>query len=200
MSLDIVIAGVGGQGTVLASRVIAQAALNAGLPVRTSETIGMAQREGTVTSNVRIGDQGVEFFKGAIIPEKEADVLIGFELAETVRSFNKLTPDGRIFANTEAIIPVSVTSGRSSYDIEGLKDFLMKRAVKPVLFNATALAVQAGNFKATNTVLLGAFSTLENLPFTSDELLQALVEVIPKKLEEVNRKAFELGRKAVEVL
>lgn len=196
MRLDIVIAGVGGQGTVLASRVIAQAALNAGLPVRTSETIGMAQREGTVTSNVRIGDH----LNGAIIPDAGADVLIGFELAETARSLHKLKPGGMIYVNTNAIIPVSVISGRSTYDIEGLTQYLNNVAEKIVMLDATKLAVQAGNYKATNTVLLGAFSNLSGLPFKSEELLQALIDSIPAKLHEVNKKAFDLGRKAVEVL
>lgn len=195
MRQDIVIAGVGGQGTVLASRIIARAAMDAGLPVRTSETIGMAQREGVVTSHVRFGIP----LDGAVIPDQSADILLGFELAETVRWMHKLKPGGRVVANCAAIIPVSVAAGRSVYDIAALAEHLRNRAPGAVLFDASALAAQAGTQKATNIVLLGALSTLAGLPFSAEELLRSALEVIPTKVHEVNRRAFELGRKAMEV-
>lgn len=195
MRLDIVIAGVGGQGTVLASRVLAQAALDAGLPVRTSETIGMAQREGTVTSHVRIGEKG-EALYGALIPDKGADIMLGFELAETVRWLYKLKDGGRVFANCARIVPVSVAAGRSVYATEELNSYLHQQAGQLMLFDAGELAVTAGNFRATNTVMLGALSTVEELPFSHQQLLAAVLAMIPAKLRDVNEAAFALGRKA----
>lgn len=196
MSMDIVIAGVGGQGTVLASRIIAQAAMEAGLPVFTSEIIGMAQREGVVTSHVRFGAP----LYGALIPDYGADILLGFELAETVRWLHKLKPGGRVVANSAAIVPVSVAAGRSEYNLPALTGYLRQKAPESVIFDATALAGEAGTNKATNIVLLGAMSTFPGLPFTAEALLGSALEVIPAKAHEVNRRAFELGRKAMEVL
>lgn len=190
MRLDIVIAGVGGQGTVLASRIIAQAAMMAGHQVRTSETIGMAQREGTVTSHVRIGDS----LHGALIPDHGADIMLGFELAETVRWLHKLKPTGTAYVNNDKIIPVSVASGRSTYDVEALERYLTVNVQNLITFDATGLAVQAGTFRATNTVLLGALSNNPALPFTPEQLLDAAMSVIPAKVRDVNKKAFELGR------
>lgn len=196
MRMDIVIAGVGGQGTVLASRVIAQAALDAGLAVRTSETIGMAQREGTVTSHVRIGEP----LYGALIPDGSADVLLSFEMAETVRWLHKLKPGGTVLANSARIIPVSVASGRSTYEVDIIMEYLRSTTDSLTMLDATELAIKAGNYRATNTVLLGAMSTLPCLPFKSECLLSALLETIPAKLRDINSRAFELGRQAVEVL
>lgn len=195
MRTDIVIAGVGGQGTVLASRVIAMAAMEAGLPVRTSETLGMAQREGTVTSHVRLGEP----LHGALIPDGGADIMLGFELAETVRWLHKLKPGGTLLANRSKIIPVSVASGRSVYDEEALLKYLPDKVDNLVLFDATQLATQAGSYKATNTVLLGALSALPAIPMTGDQLLNAVLSMIPAKLRDINIQAFELGRKATEV-
>ncbi len=195
MRMDIVIAGVGGQGTVLASRVIAQAALDAGLAVRTSETIGMAQREGTVTSHVRIGEP----LYGALIPDGSADVLLGFEMAETARWLHKLKPGGTVLANSARIIPVSVASGRSKYEADTIMEYLRSTTDSLTMLDATELAIKAGNYRATNTVLLGAMSTLPCLPFKSKGLLSALLETIPAKLRDINSRAFELGRQAVEV-
>lgn len=195
MRMDVVIAGVGGQGTVLASRVIAMAAMEAGLPVRTSETLGMAQREGTVTSHVRVGEP----LHGALIPDGGADIMLGFELAETVRWLHKLKPGGTLLANRAKIVPVSVTSGRSVYDEEALLNYLQDKVENLVLFDATQLASQAGSYRATNTVLLGALSALTGVPVTSEQLLKAILAMIPAKLRDINTQAFELGMKAVEV-
>ncbi|HWI54295.1 MAG TPA: indolepyruvate oxidoreductase subunit beta [Desulfobacteria bacterium] len=195
MRLDIVIAGVGGQGTVLASRVIAQTAMKAGCNVRTSETIGMAQREGTVTSHVRIGDP----LYGGIIPDHGADVLLGFELAESVRWLYKLKSEGRAYVNTARIVPVSVASGRSVYDTNALDKHLRNTVRELFIFDAQAIANEAGSFKTTNTVLLGALSTMTGLPFTAQQLLDEAMTLIPARVRDINQKAFELGRKAMEV-
>jgi len=196
MRLDIVIAGVGGQGTVLASRVLAQAAMEAGLPVRTSETIGMAQREGTVTSHVRIGEKGTPLY-GALIPDEGADILLGFELAETVRSLHKVKKGGRVFANSARIVPVSVTAGRSVYDEKALLKYLYANVKCPIMIDAAEIALSAGNFKAANTVMLGALSTVPELPFSHERLLTSIIGMLPEKLRDINRQAFKLGREAV---
>lgn len=196
MSLDLVIAGVGGQGTVMASRVLAMAALEAGLPVRTSETIGMAQREGTVTSHVRMGEP----LYGAIIPDGGADILLGFEPAETVRWLHKLKPGGRVLANSHKIVPVSVASGKSVYEEEALVQHLREKVKDLTIFDATGLATQAGSYKAANTVMLGALSTTDGLLFTQAQLLDAVLAMIPAKLRDINIRAFELGREAMEVM
>lgn len=195
MRLDVVIAGVGGQGTILASRAIAQAALDLGLPVRTSETLGMAQREGIVSSHIRIGEP----LFGAVIPDGGADVLLGFELAETVRWFQKLKPGGRLLANRDKIVPVSVYNGRSIYDSDALESFLLKNSDQPLIFDAFRLAEEAGNYRATNMVFLGAFSTLPDLPFSPESLLSAGLALIPGNLKDINSRAFELGRQAAGV-
>lgn len=195
MKLDIVISGVGGQGSVLASRAMALTAMENGLTVRTSEVIGMAQREGPVTSHVRMGDE----LYGSIIPDQEADFLLGLELAETVRSLNKLKPGGTIITSTSTIIPVSVQLGLSSYDKPAFINLLEERAKRVVFLDLDDLSNQAGHPKTGNVIILGAFSAVPELPFGPDQLLRTVLKLIPDKLKDINSRAFEIGRKAMEV-
>jgi len=190
MKLDVVITGVGGQGTILTSRVIAQMAMTKGFEVRTSETIGMAQREGSVVSHVRIG----KALTGALIPDGQADVLISLELAETVRGLTKLRPGGLVLANTAKIIPASVPLGLSQYQGEEIMDFINQAAADVRLFDATQVALEAGNYKTVNVVFLGVLSTIKEIPFSAEEYLQAMLEILPAKVQLVNIKAFNLGR------
>ncbi|MDI6812761.1 MAG: indolepyruvate oxidoreductase subunit beta [Desulfitobacteriaceae bacterium] len=191
MKLDIVIAGVGGQGSVLASRVIAQAAMAAGWEVRTTETIGMAQREGSVVSHVRIGSQ----LYGALVPDQQADILFGLELAETARALMKLKPGGVIIANQGKVVPASVSLGLSHYAEEPIRESLYQKTKRVMLVDADALAMEAGNSKTVNVVLLGVLSALAGLPFRRDDLLQVILESVPKKAVAMNQEAFERGRK-----
>ncbi len=195
MKLDIVITGVGGQGNVLASRILAQTAMEAGYPVRTSEAIGMAQREGVVMSQVRIGDEA----RGALIPNGAGDVLLGMELAETVRGLPMLKKDAVVIANSATIIPVTAALGMSEYQTDELISYLKNNTAHLHLFDATSLAVEAGTFKATNIVLLGALASLNILPFTGEQLLDNILSAVPPKFKEINKLAFELGYKALEV-
>lgn len=195
MKLDVIISGVGGQGNVLASRILAQTAMEAGYPVRTSEAIGMAQREGVVMSQVRMGDE----VYSPIIPDGEADVLLGMELAETVRVLPKLKIKCTIISNTNCIIPVSTTLGLGSYDKNGLVNYLKEQVNNLYFLNATDLAKQAGTHKAANVVLLGSLAALELLPFTTQQLLDTIIKVVPPKLKDINKRAFELGYQALEV-
>ncbi len=195
MKLDIVITGVGGQGAVLASRVIAQTAMAKGYQVRTSETIGMAQREGPVISHVRIGDD----LTGALIPDRGADILLSFELAETARGLSKLKPEGTIIANTAQIFPVSVPLGISSYQTETILAALQRPQGKTILLDASRAALEAGNAKTVNVVLLGVLAGMSGLPFTAEDLLASILKQVPEKVREVNRKAFEIGQRLAEV-
>lgn len=193
--LDIVISGVGGQGSVLASRALARAAMDNGLEVRTSEVIGMAQRGGPVTSHIRMGDR----LYGAIIPDHGAQYLLGLELAEAVRGLNKLKPGGTVIASTCAIVPVSVQLGLSNYNVEELKEHLKERAGQVTFLDVPDISRRAGHPKAGNVVILGALSTLPGLPFSPDQLLQSVLSHVPEKLKDINKHAFELGRLAMEV-
>lgn len=193
MSFNIIIAGVGGQGTVLASRMLAQAAVEQGMFARTAENIGMAQREGSVQSHVRLGQK--EF--GSLIPEAGADLMIAFEPAEAVRSLSLLKKDGIALVNTAPIEPVTVSLGRSTYDREKIMGYLNGKVENLRLLAASELAVAAGNFKTANVVMLGAAAGLSVLPFSAEALLSTLLGGLPERLREVNGKAFELGRRAV---
>ncbi|MDN5364410.1 MAG: indolepyruvate ferredoxin oxidoreductase, beta subunit [Eubacteriales bacterium] len=193
MSLDIVIAGVGGQGTVLASRIIASAAMRAGEKVFTSETIGMAQREGSVVSQVRIGEP----LYGPQIPDGKAEILLGLELAEAVRALPKLKPGGMVIVNSACLIPPSVARGESVYDREALQNYLREKTGICYLFDAFDLAREAGNVKSANVVMLGAFSCLPGLPFTAEQLLAAVLAAVPPQTGAVNEKAFALGRQVM---
>lgn len=195
MQLDIVITGVGGQGNVLMSRILAQGAMRAGYNIRTSETIGMAQREGMVMSQVRIGNR----LHGALIPDGGADVLLGLELAETVRGLRKLKKSGIVIANEACIYPVSTTLGISNYRVEQIKEYLQQQVSRLYLIKATELAERAGTPKAANIVLLGAMAKLGILPISHTALLQEALQMVPAKFKDVNKTAFELGYHGVEV-
>ena len=190
MSFDIVITGVGGQGTVLAARVLARAAMATGLPVRTSEIIGMAQREGVVMSQVRFGDP----LWGALIPNGKADLLLGFEPAEAVRGLPKLKANGTAVVNTAAVLPVTVSLGLSAYDPQACLGCLREKVPFLYLLDAFRLAVEAGHPRAINAVLLGAVAALNLLPFTADHLLHCLLAALPEKYREINRRAFAAGQ------
>ncbi len=188
MKLDIVIAGVGGQGTVLASRVLAQAALNAGLPACTSEMIGMAQREGSVQSHVRIGSE-----YGPVIDAGSADILIGFEPAEAQRSSRLLRPSGMLLTNIHPVNPVTVTLGSSNYPLETILAHLQALPAKVRLVDAFALAVAAGNYRTVNTVMLGMLASSGVLPFGEATVSEVLLTMLPERVRSVNERAFALG-------
>ena len=195
MNLDILISGVGGQGSVLASRALALAAMEQGLAVRTWEVIGMAQREGSVVSHVRIGEE----LYGAIIPDRRADFLLGLELAETARALNKLKPGGTVLASTTTIVPATVQLGLSTYDREAITDYIKKQAGKVFFLDLGVLSRRAGHPRTANVVILGALSTLPGLPFGPEQLLRAILRFVPEQFLDLNRRAFEIGRAAMEV-
>jgi len=188
MEKNCLLAGVGGQGTVLASKLIAQTTLNQGEFVRTSETIGMAQRGGCVVSHVRIGSKEMS----SAIPKQKADIIIGFELAETVRAMPFLKKEGVVVANTSVITPITaaLTGG---YDSEMMKNYLREEAMKVVFVDGKTLCDKVGSSKVLNVVMLGVCIKEGILPFTKEELIQTITTYLPEKFQKINIKALEAG-------
>ncbi len=189
---DILISGVGGQGTVLASRLIAAAAINQGSFARTAETIGMSQRGGCVVSHVRIDSEK----SGSIIPFGGADMVIAFELAEAARSIPRLSKKGCCIVNTQVIKPVSASLGNSHYDNDEIIKYIKDNSQEVYFVDGYSLAEKAGNVKAVNVVLLGAATAVGKMPFTREIMLNAIIENVPQKFRELNQKAFEMGYEA----
>ena len=187
MKYDILIAGVGGQGVVLASRMLALAAMKAGFRVSTAETIGMSQREGSVSSHIRIGDE----IQGSLIPAGQADLLIGLEPAETVRNLPFLKKAGKIIVNSHSIPPASKPPGSPEYDPAALLSFLEAHVPGMLCLDFTQLAEDAGTYRAANVAMLGAAAGTGLLPFSKEIILAVLETEIPEKHRAVNRAAFE---------
>lgn len=197
MRFDIVISGVGGQGQVLASRLLGAAAIASGFSARTGETIGMAQRGGSVISSVRIGD-GVF---SPTVPNGKADMIIGFEICEALRALSKLKSGGIIILNDVVVKPITVSLGLQEYDRNRMIEVLNKTAARFVLLDAGKLAEESGTIKSTNVVMLGAAVGCGILPFSYEEFRGTIKELIPSKYLESNLKAFEKGYlSAMEVL
>ncbi|SFM32948.1 indolepyruvate oxidoreductase subunit beta [Methanolobus profundi] len=191
MKFDILIAGVGGQGVVLASRLLATAAMDAGFHVATAETIGMAQREGSVTSHVRIGDDVC----GSLIPQGKADLLIGLEPAEAARNILFLSKDGNMVVNEHAIMPS--TQGSDEYDPEKILSFLKESCPQTITADFTGLARDAGTYKAANVAMIAASAGAGLLPFSDEYLWGVLEKMIPEKYREVNRRVFDRAIESV---
>ncbi len=188
---DLIISGVGGQGTILASDIIGKTAVISGYHVRAAETHGMAQRGGSVVNHVRIGCD-----YGSLISINGADFMIALEPSESVRYLKYLAPGSKIIINTEPVYPVSVLSGKSSYP--AISDILniLEKDHEVIAFNATKLAVEAGNQQAMNVVMVGALSRY--LPFDEKVLFESVKSIVPPKTLDVNKKAFMLGNKIME--
>ncbi len=189
----VVIAGVGGQGTLLATRLIAETAIKQGLNVRIGETYGMAQRGGPVMGHIQIG----EVYSPQIRPG-EADALLGFEIAEaTRRGVTYLKQGGLAIVNSKKMPPVEVISGIRKYPEEAKLITLLKKVTdKITVFDATRLAEKAGDPIATNIVMLGALAAADVLPFTEAEITATMKESIPARFLELNTRAFRLGAEA----
>jgi indolepyruvate ferredoxin oxidoreductase beta subunit len=190
----LVIAGVGGQGTLLASRLIAQSSIDAGLPVKIGETYGMAQRGGPVMGHIQIGE-------GAESPQirpGEADALLGFEIGEAVRrGVTYLKEGGLALVNTRKFPPVEVISGMMEYPPEeSLLSLLGEVTSEIVKFDASALAEEAGDAIATNMVMLGALVESGKLPFSEEVVLATLRSGIRAAYLETNMEAFRKGKEA----
>jgi len=192
-TIRVVIAGVGGQGTLLATRLIAETAIKQRLNVRIGETYGMAQRGGPVMGHIQIG----EAYSPQIRPG-EADALLGFEIAEaTRRGVTYLKQGGLAIVNSKKMPPVEVISGMRKYPEEEELIRLLKRVSSRVaVFDATKLAEKTGDPIATNMVMLGALAVAGVLPFGEEEITATMKESIPARFLELNTKAFRLGAEA----
>ncbi len=185
----ILFTGVGGQGTLLASRLLGEAVMEEGLPVRVSEVHGMAQRGGVVESTVILG--GLE---GPIISNGEADILVSFEPLETLRALPKCHEDSWIISNIIPIQTLTVRLGQAEYpDPDRWIDFIKQHFKNTVAFDAESLAKEAGITRAVNIVLLGALAGCGTVPASPERLKRAIKKRIKPEFVEANLKAFELG-------
>ena len=188
MSDSIVLCGVGGQGTILASKLLAAAAMAKGLPVKTAETIGMAQRGGSVFSHVRIGDGAVS----PLIGRGRADLIIAFEPAEAVRQIPYLREGGTVVVSTRPIIPVSATIGGPAYDLAAVMAYLREQVgEKLVVVDADAAAEALGSAKCLNVVLLGAAARTGVLALTTDDIRSAIAARLLVRFHELNFRALD---------
>lgn len=188
----IMVVAVGGQGNILAARVIGEAAVEAGIDVRMSEFHGMAQRGGVVESMVLLGD-GIS----SAISDGEADVLVGFEPSETIRAISKCNSSSWVITNTHPVPPFTVALGQAEYpDINATLDKIAQRVEKLIAFDATELALKAGSAMSMNMVLLGALVQTGKIPLQPDLFRKVIREKTKKAFVETNLKALELGMEA----
>ncbi len=188
---DILMTGVGGQGTILASDILGEAALLAGYDIKKTDTLGMAQRGGSVISHIRIGDH----VYAPLIAEGEVDILIAFEKLEGIRWCTYLKPGGIAIINNLAVPPLSVGLGTSSYpDDKTILSVLKKITDRILMFDGTGMAQKIGDIRALNTIMMGCISSF--LPIDDAIWKQAIAHHIPVKIRELNFKAFDKGREA----
>lgn len=187
---NILIVGVGGQGTLLASVLLGNLAMAKGYDVKLSEVHGMAQRGGSVVTHVKISEDTVS---SPLIEEGDADVIIAFEELEAYRWLPYLKKGGTIYVNTQQILPMPVILGQAEYP-DNVMDVLEEKAGTVKAFDALEIAESCGSVKAVNVVLLGAAS--KDLPFDEDAWIKVIEDNVKPKFVELNKKAFELGRQA----
>ncbi len=186
MNKSIMIVGVGGQGTLLASRILGSALLDCGFDVKVSEVHGMSQRGGSVVTYVRWGEK----VASPIIEKGEADIILAFEQLEAARWLEYLKPDGKIIVNTQQIDPMPVVMGAAEYP-EGVIDALRASGAAVQAIDALPLAVEVGTAKAVNVILIGAMA--KSMELDKEIWIKALKESVPPKFLELNLKAFEMG-------
>ena len=185
----LIIVAVGGQGNLLASKVLGEAALANDVPMHMSEIHGMAQRGGVVESAIVFGDA-----KSSIISDGEADLLVGFEPLETLRALNKCNRDTVVITNITPVPPFTVSIGMGEYpDVENIKAKLEASCAKLIPLDATALAEEAGNVLAVNMVLLGALIQTGILPIDAEKVQETIRTKTKPAFVDMNLKAFELG-------
>ena len=188
-TVSVMIVGVGGQGSLLASKLLGRLLLTRGYDIKVSEVHGMSQRGGSVVTYVRYGDK----VYSPVIDKGQADCIVSFELLEAARWTEYLKPNGKIIVNTQQINPMPVIIGAAEYP-EYLVEKMTAAGIDVDAFDALTLAEQAGSAKAVNIVLMGHLS--RNFDFTEDEWMQAIEQSVPAKFLELNQKAFALGRNA----
>jgi len=185
MTKNIMIVGVGGQGTLLASRILGNLVISEGYDVKVSEVHGMSQRGGSVVTYVKYGEK----VYSPIIDEGEADIILAFELLEAYRALPYLKKGGKIIVNTQKIDPMPVITGAAKYP-ENIEEKLLESA-ELVTADALKLAEEAGNIKAVNVVLIGVLAKSSEIAY--EKWIEAIKSTVPEKFLEINLKAFELG-------
>ena len=194
--LNIMLTGVGGQGTVLAAKVLAQAAQEKGWHVRTAETIGMAQRGGSVVSHVRMGNDGEEVFS-PLIAQGTADMVIAFEPAEAARVLPFLAPDGVVVTATSAVQPVTAALSNNPYQgagmIEDLRTAFENDSARLVVVDDVEVLGRVGNRRTLNTVLLAMAVSNERIPFTVDDLRAAIRVCVKPAFVDLNLQAIDVA-------
>ena len=184
---NIVIVGVGGQGTLLASKILGQLAMNSGYDVRVSEVHGMSQRGGSVITFVRISNDQPLY--SSIVEQHQADVVLAFENLEALRAIPYVKQGGTMVINTQEILPMPVINGLTTYPTDCLER--CREACKTIEINAVEIAHECGTYKASNVVLLGVLA--KTLPFSVDEWKKAIEQCVKPKFLEVNLNAFDRG-------
>ena len=193
MNRNCLLCGVGGQGVVLASRLIAYAAMEQGDFVRTTETIGMAQRGGSVVSHVRAGEE----VHSPLIPAGGADVILAFEPGEAVRCLPYLKEGGLVITNSRIVKPVTASLGGSSYNGDEMLDYLEKKAGRVIVVDGDEICRRAGSPKVLNTALLGAAAKSGALGISMNEMLEAVRKNVKEKYIALNETALKLGGEQV---
>lgn len=188
MNKDILLCGVGGQGIVLVSKLLAASAMAAGETVHSAETIGMAQRGGSVTSHVRIGQS-----YSPLIPSGSASLMLAFEPGEAVRNLPLLSKDGTVIVSNTAVMPVTASLSGGSYQAEPMLDFLRKRVKKVITADPGQLCAPLGSVKYFNVVMLG-IALAAGVTGLPEDIVRNTVETkVPEKFREINAKALMIG-------
>ena len=196
--IDILLAGVGGQGTVLAAKLLAQAAAARGWKVRTAETIGMAQRGGSVTSHVRMGSDGEPVYTALLTPGT-ADLIVAFEPGEAARALPYLAPNGVLVTATTVLQPVTSALSQTPYTsagtIEALRTTLVAQAPQATLVTVDDAAIlqQVGNPRALNVVMLASALAQGHVPLTIDELEEAVRVCVKPRFVDMNLEAIDIA-------
>ena len=187
---NVIIAGVGGQGTILLAEILGEAATIEGLEVKGSETLGMAVRGGPVSSIIRVGSDA----HGPLVPEGKGDVLVGLEPTEALRNITYLSKNGTAIINTRPIIPYTVSLGLARYPhIKKVLETLKSKSRKLIALDATKLAKEAGIPVAANIVMLGALAGTGKIPMKNKTLKKVMKAHFSKEMVRINTKAFNLG-------
>lgn len=191
--INCILAGVGGQGTVLASKLIAQTAINQGQKARTAETIGMAQRGGCVVSHVRIGED----IHSPLVPLKSADLIIGFEPAEAVRSLAYLKANGIVVVSQKAIKPITAALSDSDYDGSEMLNYLRSQVSRLFVVDTEAICAACGSTKVSNIALLGVAVATGALGFSLADVEHTIGGKLPTRFVDMNLQALHAGASSV---
>lgn len=191
MSKNIILCGVGGQGTILASKLISGAAMNKGMAVKSAETIGMAQRGGSVFSHLRLGE-GADC---PMIASGCADIIIGFEPGETVRLLPYLKKEGQVIVSTRPVMPVTAALAGSDYNGSEMLDYIRRKVKRVIAIDTERACRELGSTKVVNLLLLGAAVSSGALGLDDEDIRKVIRTRIPEKFHELNFKALEYAKK-----